>query len=292
MIYMMMIYKPGQVISLLTLLTLLISFAACSTTQESAAAEEAAASESSAETADPAHNARNALGYYGSYEGMLPCASCEGIEIRLTLYPQRQYHMETVYTGRSEEVIVNEGQFSWNEAGNTITLEGIESEERAAQFFVAENRLMQLDSDGERITGDLADAYTLEKKGDLRYSRNIPLPHEERYVPTALEGQEIQQPDEMNQQPDIYFNTEEKRVYGSAGCNRYNATYEAPGDGELQLSHIAATKMMCENMALEERYLNLLQQVRAYEYDPHIRQILLMNEEGIIIARFQHESTL
>lgn len=281
-------------------LLIMMASMACSGSDETAAGpdqpEESAPADTTGSVSpgvpDPAHNARNALDYHGIYEGTLPCASCEGIETRLSLYPGQQYRLETVYKGRSEEVFVDEGRFSWNEAGNTITLEGVDAEERVNQYFVAENRLIKLDFEGDPITGELAEAYELDKKSDVRSSRNVPLPHEQRYVPTALSGQEIQLPENAERQPDLYFNTEAGRLYGSAGCNRYSAGYEAPGDGELSISPIAATKMMCEHMELEERYLDVLQQVKAYEYDPQIQQFLLLDEEGIIIARFRHESRL
>ena len=35
--------------------------------------------------ADAAHNSRNALDWAGTYEGVLPCADCPGIQTRLSL---------------------------------------------------------------------------------------------------------------------------------------------------------------------------------------------------------------
>lgn len=241
---------------------------------------------------DPAHNARNALDYEGIYEAVLPCADCEGIETRIELFPEQQYRLETRYTGESEEVFISEGRFTWNEAGSTITLENVAAEERPNQYFVAENRLIQLDKDGERITGELADAYELPKQDIARGGRNVPLPHQERFVLMALDGPDIKLPESPERQPDLHFDTEEGRIYGTAGCNNFNAGYEAEGSGELAFSPIAATKMMCENMELEENYLAALDDVKAYEYDPQIQEILLLNDAGIIVARLRHEDRL
>lgn len=260
-------------------------------TEETENAVAAETTDSTGQTvADPAHSARNALDYYGTYEGMLPCASCEGIETRLSLYPEQQYRLEMTYIGRSEEAFVDEGRFSWNEAGTTITLEGIRSEEQPTQYFVAENRLIQLDMAGERITGELAEAYELRKPLPDRPAWNNPLPDRERFVLQALNGESIERPETSANRPDLHFDTNEKRIYGSGSCNRFNASFEAPGDGELQFTPIAATKMMCPAMALEDRYFTVLRLVEAYEYDPEGRRLLLMDEEGIIIARFQQEN--
>jgi hypothetical protein len=50
-----------------------------------------------------------------------------------------------------------EGRFTWNTAGNTITLED------GAQYLVGEGHLTRLALDGARITGTLADRYVLAK---------------------------------------------------------------------------------------------------------------------------------
>lgn len=299
----MMIYAYPKTFSgipgyLAVFFALLLSSGGCTGSEEATAGAEETENAVAAETAsrtgetvpDPAHNARNALDYYGTYEGMLPCASCEGIETRLSLYPDQQYRLEMTYIGRSEEAFVDEGRFRWNEAGTTITLEGISAQEQPTQYFVAENRLIQLDMAGERITGELAEAYELHKPPPGRQAWNNPLPDRERFVLQALNGESIEPPKAAANRPDLHFDTNENRIYGSGSCNRFNAGFEAPGDGELQFTPIAATKMMCPEMALEDRYFTVLRQVEAYEYDPEGRRLLLLDKEGIIIARFQQEN--
>ncbi|HOX90158.1 MAG TPA: copper resistance protein NlpE [Burkholderiaceae bacterium] len=94
---------------------------------------------------DPAHNSRNALDWAGTYEGVTPCADCPGIKLRLTLQADGRYELSTQYLERQVAPQTVRGNFSWNAAGNTITLDGAGN---GQQFRVGEGRLLQLDRDG------------------------------------------------------------------------------------------------------------------------------------------------
>lgn len=111
---------------------------------------------------DQAHNARNSLDWAGTYRGVLPCADCEGIETVVILSTDGRYRTQSRYLGKDDEARTAQGDFSWNEAGNTITFEGRD----AASHFVAENRLIRLAPDGSRITGEQAERYVLMRLSD------------------------------------------------------------------------------------------------------------------------------
>lgn len=107
------------------------------------------------------HTSQLALDVAGTYTGVLPCASCEGIETSITL-TDSTYDLNMVYLGEDEPNTFKEsGTYSWNEDGSTITLN---NEESPNQYFVGENVLFHLNQDGERVTGELAEFYRLEKK--------------------------------------------------------------------------------------------------------------------------------
>ncbi|WP_047045355.1 copper resistance protein NlpE [Vibrio mexicanus] len=111
--------------------------------------------------AQPAHNANNSLDWDGTYIGKLPCADCSGINVTLNLNKDGTYILVQSYEGEQEGRFTSEGQFIWNELGNTITLE---QQSAPNQYFVGENVLMKLGMNGERITGDLAKHYWLTKQ--------------------------------------------------------------------------------------------------------------------------------
>lgn len=108
-----------------------------------------------------AHNAQNSLDWAGTYKGVTPCADCEGIETEVTLADDLTFVIKTKYKGKGDKVFEETGSFKWDEKGSNITLEGLK--DRPAQFFVGENTLTQLDMNGNKVTGDLADKYILKK---------------------------------------------------------------------------------------------------------------------------------
>jgi uncharacterized lipoprotein NlpE involved in copper resistance len=91
------------------------------------------------------HNSRNALDWAGTYEGVLPCADCPGIQTRVMLMADGQFELSTRYIDRQTTPTTTRGRFAWNAAGSDITL-GADS--AAPRFRVGEGRLLQLDRDG------------------------------------------------------------------------------------------------------------------------------------------------
>src|SRR5512145_2176563 len=73
---------------------------------------------------DPAHTSRNSLDWAGTYEGVTSCADCPGIRMRLTLQPDSRFELTLHYLEREPAPQTARGTFTWNAAGNTVTLEG------------------------------------------------------------------------------------------------------------------------------------------------------------------------
>ncbi|MCS6237809.1 copper resistance protein NlpE [Shewanella baltica] len=111
-----------------------------------------------AKTVPVGDTSQNSLDWAGSYEGVLPCASCEGIQTLITLQSDNSFVQETVYLGQDEKILKLMGKAAWDEKGQKITLED------GTQYLVGENQLIMLDTEGQRITGDLAANYVLKKK--------------------------------------------------------------------------------------------------------------------------------
>jgi len=107
-------------------------------------------------------SSRTALDWDGTYQGVLPCASCEGIETRLTLTPEGSYHLVSVYLGEApDNQFEQQGTFDWDDKGTIIRLNAAEGE--PVFFKVEENALRQLDQTAEVISGPLAEHYRLNK---------------------------------------------------------------------------------------------------------------------------------
>lgn len=115
------------------------------------------------ETVVDSHSSEMALDWAGVYTGVMPCADCEGIETMIELKDDHTYVAHYTYLGKGEDdnKFTNEGTFTFDILGNTITLE---SENETSQYRVGENQIILLDADGEINTGELADLYVLKKK--------------------------------------------------------------------------------------------------------------------------------
>ena len=101
--------------------------------------------------------------WIGSYSGILPSADCQGILIQITLNADNTYHISWKYQGKDDETFINSGTFLWDDEDNTITLEGLDKNKFPARYKVGEEHLLQLDLEGNIITGELADKYMIHK---------------------------------------------------------------------------------------------------------------------------------
>jgi len=111
---------------------------------------------------DQAHHASKGIDWPGIYNGLTPCADCIGIKTTLALNKNGSYMLMTQFLGKSEREFVEKGKFSWSEKANTIALtprNGTTSQ----QYLVGENMLIQLDSNGNKVSGKLADRYILRR---------------------------------------------------------------------------------------------------------------------------------
>lgn len=107
------------------------------------------------------HTSQIALDFVGIYKGTVPCADCEGIETIIELKVDETFEIQFVYLGKSEEVFSYSGHYHWNDDGRSIHLHG--NQNGPSYYFVGENQLIQLDMEGSRIAGDLAEKYVLKK---------------------------------------------------------------------------------------------------------------------------------
>lgn len=110
-----------------------------------------------------ADNSKTSLDWAGTYKGTVPCADCEGIETTISIGTDSNYTLTLSYLGKKEAAVVEKkGTFSWNDAGSIILLSGLS--DGPSQYLVGENKLIQLDLAGNRITGELAARYELAKQ--------------------------------------------------------------------------------------------------------------------------------
>lgn len=244
---------------------MLLAFTACKNNPEKESAEIA-----DEENIPDMHTSKIALDWQGVYSGMTPCADCEGIETNLSLNNE-SYTLYTRYAGKEDKGNTVSGTFSWNEDGNSITLDGLN--ESPKQFKVHENSLLQLDMNGDVITGDLADMYRLEKIDDQINGK---------WQLIELNGEPYTAGEKS-----IYINIDvyEMRINGNTGCNNINGQAILRPLNRISFSKIAATLMACPDMEHETKMMNVLNQ--ADNYTMNENQLSLNKARMAPLARFE-----
>ncbi|MCC5939820.1 MAG: copper resistance protein NlpE N-terminal domain-containing protein [Lunatimonas sp.] len=208
---------------------------------------------------------RNALDWDGTYSGMVPCADCEGILTVLELTKEETYTLKRTYVGKDPKAYLTEGRFAWNELGNIITLDGIE--QGPNRYLVGENQLFQLDMEGNRITGALADNYVL-RKGEQTVEDPL---LGKKWVLKQVMGKDLPE----NEAIFIQFEPGSSRVLGFGGCNQFFGNYELKEGWRIQLSQIGRTQKLCQEMQeIEDRFFEALENADNYS----------LNDEGDVLS--------
>jgi uncharacterized lipoprotein NlpE involved in copper resistance len=108
------------------------------------------------------HTSQISLDWTGTYQGVLPCADCPGIETTITLFDNNTFILQMKYLGEDPNKVFEQmGRFKWNSKGSAIQLHL--DPKTTNHYKVGENYLQQLDIEGNIIQGGLSEHYILEK---------------------------------------------------------------------------------------------------------------------------------
>jgi len=85
--------------------------------------------------------------------------------------------------------------------------------------------------------------------------------------------------------PTLFLDANERRAYGSGGCNRFGGNYRRDG-GRLELGPLVSTRMACATgMEVEQAYFAALERVRSWRVTG--RRLELYDADGERVARFE-----
>ena len=73
--------------------------------------------------------------------------------------------------------------------------------------------------------------------------------------------------------------TEEGKINGTGDCNRLMGDYSSTADGTLHIGMLAATRAMCPDQQMENRFVQTLQEVDSYTIDGKL--LLLFNNSEL-----------
>ena len=193
----------------------------------------------------------------GTYRGVLPCASCEGIQTELTLNKNKTYDLITRQIGKGDMgVRAISGSFSLNKAGSIITLGGIKKDVQPTQYQLGENKVTQLDMAGMPITGELADKYVLTK--------GRPSIEEKYWKLVTLYGSTISPETGDRKEHHIMLKAEGSRITGSSGCNSFSGDFILNGENGIAITKLIATKTACPTMDSEALFIRALEFADGY----------------------------
>jgi heat shock protein HslJ len=217
------------------------------------------------------HNSANSLDWQGTYKNAMPETNYSGTITELTLDTAQTFILKRMYFNKGvqpEKGTERRGNFSWNRAGNTITLLGIENQPH--EFFVGENRLWELDRKGHKITGNDADKFILNKLENAVTMPKTPTltgSWELDYIAgSTLIFQELY----PRKRPTIIFDTLNYLVSGSTSCNNYVGKL-IMNDHKIDFSGpLKVTKMACLDSSGngENLFLETLKNVNNYSLNP------------------------
>jgi heat shock protein HslJ len=194
------------------------------------------------------HNSRNALDWAGTYSGVMPCADCPGIEMRLTLRNDGSYELSTLYQDRQPAPKIVSGRFSWDAAGNSITLDAAGM---GQQFRVGEGRLLQLNQDGSSPGWNATHRMLMLQPAPAQRAGSAPP------LARALQDHRwtLQSAADAGGKPNatlwvpnhpFVLRFQEDRLNVQGGCNTMNGSWRLGAQGELIVGRMAATMKACE----------------------------------------------
>ncbi len=105
------------------------------------------------------NDSQNQSSLQGTYAGVLPCASCEGIETQISFLANGSYSKIETYLGEGSQFIES-GAVSWDASRSILTLKDKSS---TTQYKLIADGLLLLDAEGNVPEGRLAGKYILKK---------------------------------------------------------------------------------------------------------------------------------
>jgi heat shock protein HslJ len=216
------------------------------------------------------HNSRLSLDWAGFYQGTIPQSDNKDVYTDLELKEDQTFIKRSKKLDKDERLMVASGIFTWTEDGNSIILES-DYESHNSMLKVQENRLVWQDIQGTIINEADNDNYVLTKIPGILKEREWQVTKiADAPVNIIRQGN--------NNHIYIYFDSDEKRVYGFGGSNFFRASYHLV-DNEIAFTPILSTKMAGPNSEIENKFFKVLRETRKYEIVGN--ELYFMNENGL-----------
>jgi heat shock protein HslJ len=234
--------------------------------------------DSTAKPLSDGQNKKGTAGWPGMYQGVLPCADCQGIQTTLSLFPDNKYQISRVYLGKSEEVFRSNGAFTSDTKLNIIRLER-SATEGPSSYKLQEGSLFQLDMNEKVIAGDMASRYKLVRLNTDLLDR--------KWILTEINGKAVQKTEGMREMPFLLLSWKDERASGFAGCNTMGGRFELGNGNRIHFSELLSTLMACPDLELENEFKQVLD--RCDNFSINANTLTLNKAKMAPLARFRSE---
>ena len=202
------------------------------------------------ETAPPPavdmHTSRNSLDWAGTYEGLLPCADCAGLHMKLSLEQDGSFEIVSRRLVRDAAPSSARGQFDWGPDGNIIGLGTAGGEQR---FAVGEGRLLLLEAGQTQPAWNRSEHVLPRSPAAGNGSRQglADMLEDHRWVLVHAVDVTNQRLDALFPDPErsFEFGFQESRLQVNGGCNGLRGAFAVNADGMLEVTGGMSTMMAC-----------------------------------------------
>lgn len=262
--------RPVMRLSILFYVLICLTFSSCSNAPEPSQAEEIV------DLSNAPNSAKKSKNWPGTYSGVIPCADCEGIRLKIVLDQSEHFMVERQYAGESAKVEQSKGQIFWDKNGQDIRLNGIGDDNGSLGFRIEDGAIRKLDLYGKKIEGQLAEKYLLTKENnDIK---------NKYWQAIEMDGHPLV----INSQAKnlLHLVIDDTKVTGFAGCNRFSGTYQSSTQDQISFNPLLSTKMTCDQQDKEDLFLKLLNRVDHYKVNGGI--LTLNDKDDKRLLRFKY----
>lgn len=227
------------------------------------------------------NTSRTSLDWTGRYQGILPCDNCPGIATEIQLHPlsadqtSGQAILTQSYLESGRTPTITKATYSWYDNGRDLIIESPGHNPILLQ--VGENQLLWLNDKGEKITGDLAGHYLLNKIQGFERLTGALLPIQ--WQVTQLNEQPVENSN-SNPFPHLQF-FDDLAVRGFAGCNQFGGDLFVNGN-QLDIGALMSTRRACFAATIEPQLLAAMDKVYRYRLSD-ADTLLLFNAKGSLL---------
>jgi heat shock protein HslJ len=100
----------------------------------------------------------------------------------------------------------------------------------------------------------------------------------------SINGKKADAAEFKNGLPTASFNIDHK-IAGKSGCNQYGGSYNLNEEGGINISEVFSTKMFCDGVTGEQKYLDALAKVNLAKVDKD-KLVLLKDVDEVLV--FKH----